>query len=122
MKEARDATRRDENERDLVSEDISALASAARALDQEFESTRDALLAAVATHRDAREEVRNARAEIEPVTAMVRDAKRIRARRAEARAARRRDAATQSDDAHSACGRRVEASAKEKHALLRLKG
>ena len=106
LKEARDATRRDENERDLVSEDISALASAARALDQEFESTRDALLAAIASHRDAREETRaRIRLEIEPVTAKVRDA----AKKAKTRAARRRDASTQSDDAHSACGRRVEA-------------
>jgi hypothetical protein len=106
LKEARDATRRDENERDRVSEDISALASAARALDQEFESTRDALLAAIASHREAREETRaRIRLEIEPVTAKVRDA----AKKAKTRAARRRDASTQSDDAHSACGRRVEA-------------
>ena len=106
LKEATDATRRDENERDRVSGDISALASAARALDQEFASTRDALLAAIASHRDAREEVRaRIRLEIEPVTAKVRDA----AKTAKTRAARRRDASTQSDDAHSACGRRVEA-------------
>ena len=106
LKEARDATRRDEKERDRVSGDINALASAARALDQEFESTRDALLAAIASHRDAREETRaRIRLEIEPVTAKVRDA----AKKAKTRAARRRDASTQSDDAHSACGRRVEA-------------
>ena len=106
LKEARDATRRDENERDRVSGDIRALASWSKALDQEFESTRDALLAAIASHRDAREETRaRIRLEIEPVTAKVRDA----AKKAKTRAARRRDAATQSDDAHSACGRRVEA-------------
>ena len=106
LKEARDATRRDENERDRVSGDIRALASWSKALDQEFESTRDALLAAIASHRDAREETRaRIRLEIEPVTAKVRDA----AKKAKTRAARRRDASTQSDDAHSACGRRVEA-------------
>ena len=120
--EASESARRAETERAETEARAFFFASASAAARAAFLETRDALLAAVATHRDAREEVRNARAEIEPVTAMVRDAKRIRARRAEARAAQRRDAATQSDDAHSACGRRVEASAKEKHALLRLKG
>ena len=108
LKEAKNLMRRDENERDRVSRDISALVSVAQFVRLEFESTRDALLAAIASHRDAREEVRaRIRLEIEPVTAKVRDA----AKTAKRRAARRRDASTQSDDAHSACGRRVEAKA-----------
>ena len=108
LKEAKNLMRRDENERDRVSRDINALVSVAQFVRLEFESTRDALLAAIASHRDAREEVRaRIRLEIEPVTAKVRDA----AKTAKTRAARRRDASTQSDDAHSACGRRVEAKA-----------
>ena len=108
LKEAKNLMRRDENERDRVSRDINALVSVAQCVRLEFESTRDALLAAIASHRDAREEVRaRIRLEIEPVTAKVRDA----AKKAKRRAARRRDASTQSDDAHSACGRRVEAKA-----------
>ena len=108
LKEAKNLMRRDENERDRVSRDINALVSVAQFVRLEFESTRDALLAAIASHRDAREEVRaRIRLEIEPVTAKVRDA----AKTAKRRAARRRDASTQSDDAHSACGRRVEAKA-----------
>ena len=94
-------------------------AGLAEAVALSINAISEALLAAIASHRDAREETRaRIRLEIEPVTAKVRDA----AKKAKTRAARRRDASTQSDDAHSACGRRVEASAKEKHALLRLKG
>ena len=110
---ARESARLAETARAALAEHARAFASAERAVCAEREATRDVLLSAIAAHRDARGAARNARAEVEPVIAEVRRASRCRARRALVRAARRREAATQSDDAHSACGRRVWVSAKD---------
>ena len=104
MKEAKNLMRRDENERDRVSRDINALVSVAQFVRLEFESTRRALLAAIASHRDAREEVRadpfGDRTSHREGPGRGEDGEETRGAA--------RDASTQSDDAHSACGRRVE--------------
>ena len=118
-KEAHEFTSRVEREFAFLSDLASDSASVASAARSEFGSTRALLLCAIASHRDARAFVRDARAEIEPATARTRDAARAKRSARLARAARRRDAATQSDDAHTACGKPVEAS-RQRYVIVNL--
>ena len=118
-KVAYDFTRRVVCECAFLSDTASDSAFVASAARSAFSSTRALLLCAIASHRDARAFVRDARAEIEAATARMRDAARAKRSARLARAARRRDAATQSDDAHAACGRRVEAS-RQRYVIVNL--
>ena len=118
-KEAYDITRRVVRECAFLSDTASDSAFVASAARSAFSSTRALVLCAIASHRDARAFVRDARAEIEAATARTRDAARAKRIARLARAARSRDAATQSDDAHAACGRRVEAS-RQRYVIVNL--
>ena len=118
-KVAYDFNRRVERECAFLSDTASDSAFVASAARSAFSSTRALVLCAIASHRDARAFVRDARAEIEAATARTRDAARAKRSARLARAARRRDAATQSDDAHAACGRRVEAS-RQRYVIVNL--
>ena len=118
-KVAYDFNRRVERECAFLSDTASDSAFVASAARSAFSSTRALVLCAIASHRDARAFVRDARAEIEAATARTRDAARAKRIARLARAARRRDAATQSDDAHAACGRRVEAS-RQRYVIVNL--